>query len=211
MKGDIREAASLLTRTREVAPPGNKTIAEYIEEASGLVMERAGRKKEALLHLNRGIRLAKESGNRHTLLEVQSERILLRCKLGDLARARREMGVALELRRTTERRYSLGVLELAGAGIALAGGSDDECGAHLRKAGLLLSDDAVSKGRVEWWRGVADSKEGRRTSAKRRLMKAKKLFEQVGADGYARQVAALSAKVEASPPRSAREALALVW
>ncbi|MDG6985152.1 MAG: helix-turn-helix domain-containing protein [Nitrososphaerota archaeon] len=211
MKGDIEGASSLLTKAREEVPPGNKMIAEYIEEASGLVMERAGKKAEALLHFNRGIRLAKESGNRHALLEVQSERMLLRCKLGDLAGAKREMTGALELKQTTERRYSLGVLELAGAGIALAGGSDDECRAHLRKAGLLLSDDAVSRGRVEWWGGVADSKEGRQASSRRRLAKAKKLFEDVGADGYARQVAALSAEIEASPPRTAREALALVW
>ncbi|MDG6988825.1 MAG: helix-turn-helix domain-containing protein [Nitrososphaerota archaeon] len=211
MKGDIGGAVSLLTRARAEVPPGNKVMAEFVEEASGLVMERAGKKMEALLHLNRGIRLAKESGNRHALLEVQSERILLRCKLGDLARARKEMGEALELRRSTERRYSLGVLELAGAGIALAEGNDDECRAHLRKAGMLLSDDAVSRGRVAWWRGVADAKEGHQSSSRRRLTGAEKLFEGVGADGYARQVALVRAKVNGSPPRSASEALALVW
>lgn len=211
MKGDIERAVSLLTRARAEVPPGNKMIAEFIEDASGLVLERAGKKKEALLHLNRGIRLASESGNRHALLEVQSERILLRCKLGDFARAKREMEGALELGRTTQRRYSLGVLELARAGVALGGGEDDACRTHLRKAALLLSDDAVSRGRVEWWQGVVHAKEGRRASAIRCLAKAKKLFEDVGADGHAMQVTSLSAKVRASPPKNPREALALVW
>jgi tetratricopeptide (TPR) repeat protein len=211
MKGDLDEAASLLVRARRMVPTGNKMIAEFIEEATGLVMERAGRKREALTHLTRGIRLAKESGNRHVLLEVVSERILLRCKMGDIAKAKEEMAEALELRRTTERRYSLGVFELAEAGLSLAEGDESGCRAHLRRAGRLLSDDAVSRGRVEWWMGVVDAKEGRQASSMRHLTRSGELFEAVGADGYARQVAAVRAKAETSPPRSAHEAVALVW
>ncbi|MDG6971513.1 MAG: tetratricopeptide repeat protein [Nitrososphaerota archaeon] len=211
MTGDLEEAISLLRRARAEAPAGNKMISEFIEEATGLVMERAGKKREALLHLNRGIRLAKESGNRHVLLEVVSERILLRCKLGDLAGAKRETDEAAELGRMTERKYSLGIFELAWVGLSVVRRDNAEISSHLRKAGRLLSDDAVSRGRVEWWRGVVDAHGGRLASARRHLARAKRQFEDMGADGYARQVASVRAKLEASPPKNTREALALVW
>ena len=47
--------------------------------------------------------------------------------------------------------------------------------------------------------------------ARRHLARAKRQFEDMGADGYARQVASVRAKLEASPPKNTREALALVW
>ena len=211
MKGDFEGALSLLARASPKVPPGNKIIAEYVEEATGLALERTGRGRQALAHLNRGLRLGRESANRLVLLEVLSERILLRAKLGDFERARRELEEAFELKRATERRYSLGVLELAEAGISLVDGDLAECRACLRRAGRLLSGDAVSKARVLWWRGVVDAQDGNQGSSRRWLARAREAFKGVGAGGYVRQVESVRAKVEASPPRNAREALALVW
>ena len=211
MKGDLEDALSLLAKASPKVPSGNKIIGEYVEEATGLVLERMGRRRKALAHLNRGLRLGRESANRLVLLEVLSERILVRAKLGDFKRARREREEASELERVTERRYSLGVFELAEAGLSLADGNVAKCRACLRRAGRLLAGDAVSKARVLWWRGVIDSQEGNRGSSRRLFARARKAFEEVGAGGYVRQVESVRAKVEASPPRNASEALAVVW
>ena len=211
MKGDLDEALSVLASASRRVPPGNKVIAEYVEEATGLVLERVGRKRQALAHLNRGLRLGREAANRLVLLEVLSERILLRAKLGDFKRARRELEEALELKKATERRYSLGVLELAQAGLSLVDWDLNECRRHLRRAGRLLSGDAVSRARVLWWQGVVDAQDGNMESSRRRLAEAKRAFDGVGAGGYVLQVDSVRVKAEASPPRNAKEVLALVW
>ena len=211
MKGDFDDALSLIARARPRVPAGNKVIGEYVEEATGLVLERMGRRRQALVHLNKGLRLGRESANRLVTLEVLSERILLRAKLGDFRRAKMELREGTELKRVTERKYSLGVFELAQAGISLVDGELDECRTHLRKAGRLLSSDAVSIARVLWWRGVVDAQDGNIASSKRWLAKARVTFKTVGADGYVRQIGSVRAKIEASPPRNAREALALLW
>ncbi|MDG7015835.1 MAG: hypothetical protein JRM82_00485, partial [Nitrososphaerota archaeon] len=170
-----------------------------------------GRKRQALVHLNRGLRLGRESANRLVTLEVLSERILLRAKLGNFRKAKMELKEALELKHVTERKYSLGVLELAQAGLSLVDRDLDECRTHLRGAGQLLSDDTVSRARVLWWQGVVDAQDGNIESSRRRLTEAKRAFERVGAGGYVVQVDSVRAKIEASPPRNAREALALLW
>ncbi|MDG6921497.1 MAG: tetratricopeptide repeat protein [Nitrososphaerota archaeon] len=211
MKGDFDDALSLLAKARPRVPPGNKVIAEYVEEATGLALERTGRRKQALAHLNRGLRLGKESANRLVLLEVLSERILLRAKLGDFKGARKELKEALEVKRVTERKYSLGVLELAQTGLSLVDGDLNECRRHLRRAGRLLSGDAVSRARVLWWRGVVDAQDGNMESSRRRLTEAKRAFDGVGAGGYVLQVDSVRAKIETSPPSNAHETLALVW
>ena len=211
MKGDFDDALSLLARARPRVPAGNKVIAEYVEEATGLVLERMGMKRQALVHLNKGLHLGRESANRLVTLEVLSERALLRAKLGDFRKAKMELREGRELKRVTERKYSLGVFELAQAGISLVEGELDECRAHLRRAGRLLSSDAVSIARVLWWRGVVDAQDGNIASSKRWLAKARATFKTVGAEGYVRQIEFVRAKIGASPPRNAREALALLW
>jgi tetratricopeptide (TPR) repeat protein/DNA-binding transcriptional ArsR family regulator len=211
MEGEFDDALSFLAKAGPRVPPENKVIAEYVEEATGLALERTGRRRQALAHLNRGLRLGKESANNLVLLEVLSERILLRAKLGDFKGARKELKEALELKHVTERKYSLGVLELAQAGLSLVDRDLNECRGHLRRAGRLLSDDAVSRGRVLWWQGVVDAQDGNIGSSRRRLTEAKRAFEGVGAGGYVLQVDSVRAKVDASPPRNAREALVLVW
>ncbi|MDG6974065.1 MAG: helix-turn-helix domain-containing protein [Nitrososphaerota archaeon] len=211
MKGDFNDALSLIARARPRVPAGNKVIGEYVEEATGLVLERMGRKRQALVHLNRGLRLGRESANRLVTLEVLSERILLRAKLGNFRKAKMELKEALELKHVTERKYSLGVLELAQAGLSLVDRDLNECRTHLRGAGQLLSDDTVSRARVLWWQGVVDAQDGNIESSRRRLTEAKRAFERVGAGGYVVQVDSVRAKIEASPPRNAREALALLW
>ena len=212
MKGDFKSSLSYLMEARPKIPPGNKNLVEYLEAAMGLVLERlTGRKREALTHLNRAVKIFEETGDRLVLLEVLSERIILRVKLGNIREAKSELEVALKLKESTERRYSLGILELATGALLLTEGKLSESEVCFRRAGRLLSVDAVSRGRVLWWRSLVKALRKDEKSSKELLLRARKAFEKTEATGFVQQVESVMTSIEKSPPREARDAIALAW
>ncbi|MDG7022961.1 MAG: AAA family ATPase [Nitrososphaerota archaeon] len=212
MKGDFDKALSSLREARPLVEPSNMILTEFLEAASGLALERLpGKRREALKHLNRAIGMAKQSMSKVILLEVMSERVILRAKLGETRRARLELEGALRLKAGTERKYSLGLLELAQAALDLSDGEPDGCERHLKAAGRLLAFDAVSAGRVLWWRALAEASRGRLAGSRVLFAKARRAFEKVGADGHAERVGSVMAEVTTSRHRTGRDAVALGW
>ncbi len=204
MKGEFQKSLSLLANAE--IPLGNKNLTALAESARGLVLERLGKRYEALEHLNRAIKIIEDTSDRLVLLELLSERMILMIKLGKTREAKKELPMAQK--QHTERRYSLGVLKLAEGALQIVDGRYSEAESCFERAGQLLSADSVSVGRVLWWKGLTRALRGDDSASKKLLFEAKNKFEKIGATGYAKQVESVAANTAQIKPR---EAIALAW
>ncbi len=210
MQGDYARALHYLQRAN--VSPQNWTMSIYLEAAKGLVLGRFPRKRrEAIGHLDTAIKICEKTADRLTYLEILSERIILRAKIGDRIEAKKELALARRFSTQTERKYSLGVLELANAAIRILEGDPKESKKCLVKAGHLLSSDAVSVGRVLWWKGVVDALMGNPVGSNDLLRKARKIFRKAGATGHAEEVEELMRNLPELPNLGPKRALELLW
>jgi tetratricopeptide (TPR) repeat protein len=210
MQGDYARALHCLQRAK--VPPQNWTMSIYLEAAKGLVLGRfPRRRREAIEHLDTAVKICEKTADRLTYLEILSERIILRAKTGDIVEAKKELALAKGLSPQTERKYSLGVLELADAAIRVLEGDLGESKKCLVKAGHLLSSDTLSVGRVLWWKGMVDALMGNSVGSYGHLRKARQIFRKTGATGHAEEVDELMRNLPELPNLGPKRALELLW